>query len=464
MVVTRFAPSPTGDLHLGSVRAALFAWLFAKHHNGTFRLRIEDTDQERSTEASTHVILEGLAWLGLDFEDPVVYQSQRFDHYRTLIQQLLDEGKAYRCACSTERLDTLRATQQANKEKPRYDGHCREKNVDPNAPHVIRLKRPLTGSVTFDDAVHGTITVDNSELDDWILLRTDGSPTYNFTVVVDDHDMGMTHVIRGDDHINNTPKQCHVYDALNYPIPTFAHLPIVLGSDGAKLSKRHGALSILKYREEGFLPQTMLNYLVRLGWAHKDQEIFSRAEMMALFTLDHVQKSPAGFDPQKLLWLNQHYLKTTDEAEVAKALQPHLDAAQYDSRLCQDPILIVQAFKERVKTLKEMAEKAAFLFTDTVTFDPEAKAQHLTEAAKPILDSLHQSLSALTTWDVASIKSLIKATAKEHGVKMPQVAQPLRVALTGNTQSPSIDLTLAMFGQERALERLENACKAIDRV
>jgi glutamyl-tRNA synthetase len=317
---TRFAPSPTGYLHIGGARTALFSWLFARRHGGAFILRIEDTDLERSTPESIQAIIDGMAWLNLDYDEGPFYQMQRMDRYREVIQQLLDGGHAYRCYCSKERLDQLREAQMVDKQKPRYDGCCRDAQPnDSNAPHVIRFRNPLEGDVVFDDQVFGPIAVSNAELDDLIIARTDGTPTYNFTVVVDDWDMQITHVIRGTDHINNTPRQINILKALGAEVPQYAHVPMILGEDGKRLSKRHGAVSVLQYRDEGFLPEAVLNYLVRLGWSHGDQEVFSREEMMQLFDLEHVNKSPAAVNTEKLAWLNQHYLK---EAEPASLVQP----------------------------------------------------------------------------------------------------------------------------------------------
>ncbi len=360
---TRFAPSPTGYLHVGGARTALYCWLYAKHNKGDFILRIEDTDRERSTQEAVDAILEGMSWLGLDYDEGPFYQTDRFDRYKELINQLLEQGSAYKCYCSKERIDSLRQELEQQGLKPRYDGHCRSiKEEDTNKDFVVRFKNPLTGNVVFDDLVRGTVTVANEELDDVIIQRSDGTPTYNFTVVVDDADMNIGMVIRGDDHISNTPRQINILEALGKAIPQYAHIPMILGPDGKRLSKRHGAVSVLQYRDDGFLPEALVNYLLRLGWSHGDQEIFSVPEMIEYFDFEHVSRSAAAINPEKLIWLNQHYLKTLPTVDVAKQLAWHCERLGIDCSNGPDLIDVVTAQASRVKTLVEMAEKSRFFF------------------------------------------------------------------------------------------------------
>lgn len=457
-VRTRFAPSPTGYLHVGGARTALFNWLFARHFGGDFILRIEDTDLERSNQESVTAILSGLEWLGLDYDEGPFYQTQRFDRYHAVIQQLVNEGNAYKCYCSKERLEKLRDEQQQNKEKPRYDGLCRERKDGANdSPYVIRFKNPLTGDVTFDDMIRGKITVNNSELDDLIIARTDGTPTYNLTVVVDDCDMQITHVIRGDDHINNTPRQINILKALNADLPLYAHVPMILGSDGKRLSKRHGAVAVTEYKEQGILPEALLNYLVRLGWAHKDQEIFSRAEMVELFNITAVSRSPAAFDPNKLLWLNQHYLKTLSPlilASLLKQLLVEKNIVLQDSFPLEN-LISIQA--ERSKTLLEIIENSRFFFEDFADYDLDAATKHLQTEIIPPLKAIADHFTTLTDWQTHSIHAVILEVAEKFQLKLGKLAQPIRVAVTGNTTSPSIDITLMLIGKERTLRRLKKA-------
>ena len=455
-VVTRFAPSPTGYLHVGGARTALYCWLYAKKTKGKFILRIEDTDTERSTQESVDAILNAMQWLDLHYDEGPYYQTQRFDRYRAISEQLLQEGKAYRCYCSKERLEKLRNSQIENKEKPRYDGHCRDLKTAQEGNYVIRFRNPASGVVEFDDIIRGKLTFNSTELDDLIILRSDGTPTYNFTVVVDDLDMKITHVIRGDDHINNTPRQINILKALGVTPPLYAHVSMILGSDGKRLSKRHGAVSVMQYREEGFLPEALLNYLVRLGWSHGDQEIFSREELIALFDIKGINKAPAAFNMEKLLWLNQHYLKTSPPDHVAKELAWHMQRLDID--VSQGPPLtdIVQAQAERSKTLKEMAEKSRY-FYGTVHFNEEAVKKHLTVEEVPALTILQEELGRLTTWSKEPLHQTIQQVSEKLGVKMGKIAQPLRVALTGDTVSPPIDITLALLGRETTLSRLNNA-------
>ncbi len=452
---TRFAPSPTGFLHIGGARTALFSWLWAKKNKGSFLLRIEDTDLERSTQNSVDAILDGMKWLELDYHGQEIYQTHRFDRYKEIIQKLLDEDKAYYCTCSKERLNTLREELTAKGEKAKYDGLCR------NAKHsqgVIRFKNPLDGVVVFFDEVKGKISIANKELDDLIIARTDGSPTYNLTVVVDDFDMNIDVVIRGDDHINNTPRQINLYNALEWKIPTFAHLPMILGSDGARLSKRHGAMSVMQYRDDGFLPQALLNYLVRLGWSYGDKEVFSIDEMINLFTLDKINKAPAAFDVQKLLWLNQQYLKSTPTIELIPHLQWHLNQQNITTDLRLEPV--VEVLKERSKTLKELAQQSAMFFQD-IKIDEKLAKKHLNEKSKPILELLLNKLEILGSWKAENIKTIINDICSELAVGFGKVGQPFRLALSGDGISPSIDITAELVGQKTTLARIKKAISLI---
>ncbi|MFU2090266.1 glutamate--tRNA ligase [Avibacterium avium] len=459
-VRTRFAPSPTGYLHVGGARTALYSWLFAKHNQGEFVLRIEDTDLERSTPEATQAILEGMEWLNLAWDHGPYYQTRRFDRYNQVIDQMLEQGLAYRCYCSKERLENLRNEQEKNKEKPRYDGYClHHAPENPDAPHVVRFKNPQEGSVVFDDAVRGRIEISNSELDDLIIRRTDGSPTYNFCVVIDDWDMGITHVVRGEDHINNTPRQINILKALNAPIPTYAHVSMILGDDGQKLSKRHGAVSVMQYRDDGFLPEALLNYLVRLGWGHGDQEIFSVEEMIKLFELTQVSKSASAFNTEKLLWLNHHYIRELPPEYVAKHLAWHYQHQGIDTS--NGPALseIVVMLGERCKTLKEMATASRYFFEDFDHFDESAVKKHFKSGAIEALEKVKEKLTALSQWTAEPIHQAIEQTAEELGVGMGKVGMPLRVAVTGAGQSPSMDVTLVGIGRDRSLARIQ---KAID--
>jgi glutamyl-tRNA synthetase len=463
MVKTRFAPSPTGYLHIGGARTALFSWLYARRHGGPFVLRIEDTDLERSTPESVNAILEAMAWLGLDYDEGPFYQTQRFDRYREVLQQLLAQGRAYYCYCTREELESLRSAQLARKEKPRYDGRYRDYQGPPRAgvEPVVRFKNPLAGEVLVDDLIRGRIVIKNSELDDLIIARADGTPTYNFCVVVDDMEMGITHVIRGDDHINNTPRQINILSALGAPIPQYAHVPMILGADGKRLSKRHGAVSVMQYRDEGYLPEALLNYLVRLGWSHGDQEIFTLDEMIQLFDLKDVNKAPSTFNPDKLLWLNQQYLKNTDPAHVARHLSWHMGQLGIDPD--QGPALteIVKAFEERSKTLKEMAEASLFLYRDFESYDAKAANKQLTAEAVEPLRQLHEALASLQEWRAPPIHEIINQVAGEWGLALGKVAQPLRVAVCGSVVSPPIDMTLALLGRGKTLHRIERALEFI---
>lgn len=463
-VKTRFAPSPTGYLHVGGARTALFSWLYARHCNGQFVLRIEDTDLQRSTQEAIDAILESMEWLHLNWDEGPYYQTKRFDRYKEVIEQLLREGKAYKCYCSKERLEQLRADQMARNEKPRYDGHCRDDHSEhsPDEPYVVRFKNPQTGVVAFDDMIKGHIEFQNSELDDFIIQRSDGSPTYNFCVVVDDYDMGITHVIRGDDHVNNTPRQINLYHALGAQVPKFGHVAMILGDDGNKLSKRHGAVSVMQYREDGYLPEALLNYLVRLGWSHGDQEIFTVEEMINLFTPDQINKSASSFNTKKLEWLNAHYMKTLPRAEVAQELKWHFDRLGVDTTNGPDLELVVQNYCERTHTLKEMAEKARCYFEEITSYDAAGVKKWIKEGSVEILQDSLKVLQALpeSSWNAQVIDEALAQVAQQHEVGMGKVGQPLRLAMTGTPTSPGIGDTMMLVGRERTFKRIEDAIKA----
>ena len=459
---TRFAPSPTGYLHIGGARTALFAWLYARKHGGKFVLRIEDTDLERSTEESVNAILEGMAWMGLDYDEGPFYQTHRFDRYEEVIQQLLADGHAYRCSCSKERIDDLREKQMAAKEKPRYDGHCRGQDISADVPHVIRFLNPQEGAVQFDDLVRGSITVQNSELDDLIIKRTDGSPTYNLSVVVDDHDMEISHVIRGDDHINNTPRQINILKAMGHEAPTYAHVPMILGEDGARLSKRHGATSVVDYREMGYLPEAVMNYLVRLGWSSGDQELFTLDEMISLFDVVDVNKAPSTFNTEKLQWINAQYIKEEDASRVAQLLSVHLGNLGIDPS--EGPKLedVVVAQRERAQTLIELAEVSQFYYRDFEEFDEKMAKKQLRPVAAEVLQTAQSDLNALDSWDIESIHDVIHGVAEKLNIKMGKVGTPLRVAVTGGAPSPSLDLTVYLIGKEACSRRIDKALEYIE--
>lgn len=459
-VRTRFAPSPTGYLHIGGARTALYCWLEARHRGGEFILRIEDTDRERSTDAAVQAILDGMNWLGLSHDEGPYYQTLRMDRYRAVADELLKAGKAYYAYESKEEIEAMRNAAMAAGTKPRYDGRARELNLpyrdDPN--RVLRFKNPTSGSVVFEDKVKGRVEWSNEELDDLVLIRSDGYPTYNFAVVVDDIDMKITDVIRGDDHVNNTPRQVNIYHALGAAVPSFAHLPMILGPDGQKLSKRHGAVSVMQYRDDGFLPHALLNYLVRLGWSHGDQEIFSREQMVELFDAADVNKSASRFDLEKLSWLNQQYLKNDDPLELAPHFEWQLRAAGIDPASGPDPVDVIVALRDRARTLKEMAEKAKVWYEPLAAYDEQAVAKHLkTPTARAALEAAHAQFAALADWKVESIHAAIEAAAAAIGEGMGKVAQPLRVALTGTQVSPSIDHTVFLAGRDEALRRIDAA-------
>ena len=463
-VRTRFAPSPTGYLHVGGARTALFCWLHARKHGGKFVLRIEDTDLERSTAESVNAILEGMTWLGLDYDEGPFYQTERFDRYNATIDDLLARGLAYRCDCPKERLETLREEQMAAKQKPRYDGHCRGRTIDPAAPHVVRFRNPQEGEVVVDDLIRGRMVFANAELDDLIIRRTDGSPTYNLAVVVDDADMAITHVIRGDDHINNTPRQINILRAMGVEPPQYAHVPMILGDDGARLSKRHGAVSVIAYRDAGYLPEALLNYLVRLGWSHGDQEVFSRDEMITLFEITDVNRAASAFNTDKLDWLNQEYLKSADPARVANLLRTHLGTLGIDPTEGPDPELVVTAQAARAKTLVELAEISAFCYRDFDDYDPDAAKKHLRPVAREALTRLRAEFEmlALEDWAPETLHRVVEKVAEELGEKLGKVAQPLRVAVVGRAASPGIDVTLQLVGKDATLRRIDRALTYID--
>jgi glutamyl-tRNA synthetase len=459
-VRTRFAPSPTGYLHVGGARTALFSWLYARKHKGKFILRIEDTDLERSTQESVDAILQGMDWLGLTYDEGPYYQTQHFGRYKAVIKQLIDQGDAYRCYCSKEELEQLREQQMANKEKPRYNGKCRHvTEPQQGKDFVVRFKNPDDGEVVIHDLVKGDIVIANKELDDLVIARTDGSPTYNLTVVVDDMDMQVTHIIRGDDHINNTPRQINILKALGAGLPQYAHLPMILGSDGARLSKRHGAVSVMQFRDEGYLPEALLNYLVRLGWSHGDQEIFSLNEMVRYFELGSVNAAASAFNMEKLLWLNHHYIMHSDPEEVAKQLTWHFTQRGIDLSKGPDLADVVVAQRERCKTLVEMADASIYFYEDFKSYDEKAAKKNLTADAVLVLTKLHDTLANLASWEKDVLHNVVTNTAEELGLGMGKVGQPLRVAVSGSSMSPPIEVTLWLLGKETTLARIS---KAID--
>jgi glutamyl-tRNA synthetase len=460
---TRFAPSPTGYLHVGGARTALFSWLYARKHGGQFILRIEDTDLERSTQESVDAILQGMTWLGLEYDQGPFYQTHRFERYKDIIQQLLDQGDAYYCYCSKDELEQLRTEQMANKEKPRYNGKCRDLPAQPEdeRERVIRFKNPTDGVVTIPDLVKGEIVVGNKELDDLIIARGDGTPTYNLTVVVDDMDMEVTHVIRGDDHINNTPRQMNILKALNAQLPKYAHLPMILGSDGARLSKRHGAVSVMQFRDDGYLPEALLNYLVRLGWSHGDQEIFSIDEMIEFFELENVNGSASTFNMEKLLWLNHHYIMHSDPAHVARHLSWHIGQLGIDPTEGADLVDVVKAQRERCKTLVEMAAASVYFYKDFDSYDEKAAKKNFTQGSDEVLAKLHEEFSAVTYWNGEILHHIVLNVAETLELGLGKVAQPLRVAVCGSAVSPAIDVTLSLLGKEKTLNRLQKAIEHI---
>jgi glutamyl-tRNA synthetase len=458
-VRTRFAPSPTGYLHIGGVRTALFSWLYARHHGGEFILRVEDTDRERSTDEAVQVILEGMKWLGLEHDEGPFYQTQRFERYHAVIQQLLDEDKAYHCYCSREEVDEMREAAMARGEKPKYNGKCRhlQDKGPADVKPVVRFKNPTEGDVVVDDLIQGQVLFQNQELDDLIIARSDGSPTYNLTVVVDDMDMSITHVMRGDDHLNNTPRQINMFKALGAKLPAFGHIPMILGPDGKKLSKRHGTVSVLQYRDEGYLPEALLNYLVRLGWSHGDQEIFSMEEMIKLFDIGDVNKAASAINPDKLLWLNQHYIKTGDQNRLSALTSDYLNKAGISVDDGPDVESLFEVQKERVKTMTEIGEQSRYFYEDFSEFDEKAAKKNLRPVVLEPLIRLKELFEEISEWSKESLHATLEKVASEFDIKLGKIAQPLRVAVTGGAVSPSIDDTLNLIGKKRCLERLDKA-------
>ena len=463
MIRTRFAPSPTGFLHIGGARTALFSWAFARRHGGQFILRIEDTDLERSTQASVDAILDSMRWLGIDWDEGPAFQMQRLPRYRAIADQLIAAGHAYPCWASREELDAMRETQRAKGEKPRYDGRWRPERAKAagriaptdRAP-VIRFRTPDHGTVGWNDLVKGPIEFPNAELDDLVILRADGVPTYNFGVVVDDLDMQMTHVIRGDDHVNNTPRQIHIFNALGAALPLFGHVPMILGADGERLSKRHGAVSVTQYRDAGYLPEAFNNYLARLGWSHGDEEVFSMAQFIEWFNLQHVSRSPARFDTEKLDWLNQHYIQRADDTRLAHLVAPLLLAMKIDSAAGPKLSAVVALLKDRATTIQHLAEAATLFYVDP-SMNQQQRVTHHNQTVRPALLALRTELAGLAHWDRATLSAAIKKVLAESKLKMPQLAMPLRVLLTGREQTPAIDAVLELLGRDVVLSRLDRA-------
>ncbi len=455
---TRFAPSPTGYLHIGGARTALFSWAYARKLGGTFILRIEDTDLERSSQESVDAILQGMSWMNMDYDEGPFYQMQRMERYKEVLAQMIEEGKAYYCYTTPEELDAMRETQRANGEKPRYDGRWRPEQgkVLPDVPEdvrpVVRFRNPKSGVAAWDDMVKGRIVFENSELDDLIIARTDGTPTYNFCVVVDDLDMGITQVIRGDDHVNNTPRQINILKALGATIPQYAHVPMILGSDGERLSKRHGAVSVMQYAEDGFLPEALINYLARLGWSHGDEEIFSMQQFVEWFDLEHISKSAAQFNPEKLRWLNQHYIKQADNARLVPLVETQLAARGLvvsDTPRLEE---VIALYKGRVATLVELADEAEVFYVE-VHPAQELLDAHLLPEVLPVLRELAERFADVA-WEAPALAVLIKEILIKHGLKMPKLAMPLRVMLVGQTHTPSVDAVLTLFSREAVLSRI----------
>ncbi|WP_405230043.1 glutamate--tRNA ligase [Lentisalinibacter sediminis] len=462
-VRTRFAPSPTGTLHIGSVRTALFCWLYARHHSGQFVLRIEDTDKERSTPENVDAILDGMAWLGLDADEGPYFQSQRVERYGEVIHRFLDGGHAYLCYCTKEELEEIRAEQMRKGIKTRYDGRCRSRTEPRQGVNpVVRFKNPVDGVVVVDDKIRGRVIFQNAELDDLIIARSDGSPTYNFTVIVDDHDMEITHVIRGDDHLNNTPRQMNMLRAMGVEPPVYAHLPMILGEDGAKLSKRHGAVDVREYRAEGYLPEALLNYLVRLGWSHGDQEVFTIDEMIELFDIADVNHSASAFNPEKLRWLDQQHIIAMRPEELAHRLLPYLRQAGLDIDNGPDPVDVARAYHERADTLLHMAASARYCYEDFDEIEAKAAKKHLRPVVLEPLKEVRSRLAELVDWKEEAINTVIHETAEDYGLNIGKLGQPIRVSVTGGPVSPPIDVTVALIGQERTLGRLDHAIDLIE--
>ncbi len=459
MVRTRFAPSPTGYLHLGGARTALFSWAYARKTGGKFILRVEDTDVERSTQASTQAILDAMQWLGLDYDEGPFYQMQRLDRYREVAQKLIDGGHAYHCYAGKNELEAMREQQRSKGLKPRYDGRWRPELARGKIPPVgvkpvVRFRNPDDGDVNWDDLVKGPISISNRELDDLVIMRGDGVPTYNFGVVVDDWDMNMTHVIRGDDHVNNTPRQINIFNALGAPLPRFGHIPMILGSDGERLSKRHGAVSVMQYPEEGYLPEALVNYLARLGWGYGDAEMFTREQFVEWFSLEAVSRSAAKFDPEKLKWLNAQYIRQADDARLAALAIPFLKADGCDPAVGPDPVSVCGLLKDRVSTIEELADAAVYFYRQLHPSD-DLRAQHYTADTLPAMKALRGKL-ATVDWNRPALSVAVKEVITGHALKMPKLAMPLRVMLTGTPQSPSIDAVLELIGREEVLRRMDS--------
>jgi glutamyl-tRNA synthetase len=463
-VRVRFAPSPTGYLHIGGARTALFNWLFARREGGLFILRIEDTDRERSSEAAVGAILDSMTWLGLDWDEGPLFQTQRLASYRAAVEELKTKGRAYDCTCTPEELEEMRARALSEKRKPKYDGRCRERPSHPGRPAVVRFRSLDLGVTVVRDLLKGTVEFDNRELDDLVILRGDGMPTYNFGVVVDDHDLHISHVIRGDDHLNNTPRQMQMYEALGWPMPQFAHVPMILGADKQRLSKRHGATSVMEYRDQGILPWSLVNYLARLGWSAGDQEIFSKEELIAAFSLEGIGSSASVFGPDKLLWVNAHYLRQMSPEALATELAPFV-SGEVGREVAGDPRLpkIAALRQPRDKSLVEMAKNSAYYFAadESISYDPKARAKFLTPATKPILEKLAERLEALPAFDAASMEPVFTDLCAELGEKMLNLAQPARVALTGGTASPGIHEVMELIGKASTVARLRRAAASV---
>ncbi|MBU3947577.1 MAG: glutamate--tRNA ligase [Proteobacteria bacterium] len=460
-VITRFPPSPTGYLHVGGARTALFNWLYARHMKGRFVLRIEDTDTQRSTQASVDAIFEALEWLGIDWDEGPYFQSKRFDIYLEYIEKLIDSGNAYYCTCSQEKLEEMRATAMASGKKPKYDGTCRNKGLKKTDNAVVRIKAPLDGTTVVHDVIKNNIVFNNTELDDFIICRSDGTPTYNLAVVVDDITMSINTIIRGDDHVNNTPKQIIIYNALGHSLPVFGHVPMVLGSDKARLSKRHGAMSVTEYKDMGYLPDAFINYIVRLGWSYGDQEFFTRDELIEKFSLENIGRSAGVFDINKLLALNADHIKLSDPVKITKHLAPFLNKLGFEFK--EGPFIegVIKTLNARSKTLKEMAENAAFYFQDTISYQEDAASKFLTADSVEILNTLIALLEALESFDEKSIENVFVKIMEQTGLKLGKIAQPVRVALTGKTISPGVFEILNVLGKEKSINRLKTAVSFI---
>jgi len=457
MIVTRFPPSPTGYLHIGGARTAFYSWLHARQNNGQFVLRIEDTDLERSTPESVKAILDGMEWLGLNYDKGPYYQTQRFERYKEVVQQLLQQGHAYYCECSKERLDEMRVQQKAQGLKAKYDGRCRDKALAATQETVVRFKNPLDGDVVIEDLVKGQITVSNQELDDLVIARSDGVPTYNLTVVVDDMDMGITHVIRGDDHVNNTPRQINILQALGACLPLYGHVPMILGEDGARLSKRHGAVSVMQYRDDGYLPEALLNYLIRLGWSHGDQELFSIDEMLNLFRVEDVSRSASAFNPEKLLWVNHEYIKAMAPEELLSRCDWIFANEEIEMPNDDYSVKVIALIQERSRTLLEVVSQSRYFFTDIGEYDEKAVKKWIKADSAVLISELAEKLAELENWHAKDIHALVQSVVDKNEVGFAKVAQPIRIAVTGSTNSPSIDQTLALLGKEKTLARLAAA-------